>query len=133
MELMNSLTYVLGAFGLLLSIYSLILTLLLIKHKKRAIKLQRVYWEILFEEILSDMEVVEGLYNQIKQIDNSPMPELKKSEVMTKIKTYCTLHKIDVDEGILDEVVERLITFSKKVNYGSLTVRQEFPRTSQNF
>lgn len=67
--------------------------------------------------ILSRMEKVEKVYDSYSKATGQPVSELKKDEVMEKLESVCAVKGIPFDEKQLSSVVERLIEFSKIVNF----------------
>lgn len=67
--------------------------------------------------ILSRMEKVEKVYDSYSKATGQPVSELKKDEVMEKLESVCAVKGIPFDEKQLSSVIERLIEFSKIVNF----------------
>lgn len=67
--------------------------------------------------ILSRMEKVEKVYDSYAKATGQPVSELKKDEVMEKLESVCAVKGVPFDEKQLSFFVERLIEFSKIVNF----------------
>lgn len=66
--------------------------------------------------VMLKMESVEKFMDTYAKATGQKVGELKKSEVMEKIETYCATNGIPFDSDIVSKLVEDLIVFSKNVN-----------------
>lgn len=99
-------------------IYSLISTIIIVVKSKKDNKTTNVdIGEILYKQIMDSMEIAENTYNAIKSVANIDVSKLKLSDVISKVQNYCLINGIAYDERDIVERIERLISFSKSVNF----------------
>lgn len=100
-------------------IYSLISTIIIVVKSKKSNKntTNVDIGEILYKQIMDSMEIAENTYNAIKSVANIDVSKLKLSDVISKVQNYCLINGIAYDERDIVERIERLISFSKSVNF----------------